>query len=129
MRHPKRKKNSTSTTSNTDETQHNVGNAETLSVKVGDTVACFLEKYADEEPQIGEVLKVYENSDLEVNWYTGSYSDSWAPCKTRHGGSQYNLWTEVIPTNEILCDIKLSRASRLSMDDKRKLKSTYSNIQ
>lgn len=127
MRHPKRKRNSTSATSNTVETRDNEGNAETLSVKVGDIVACFLEKYTDEEPQIGEVLKVCENSDVEVNWYTGSYSDSWAPCKTRHDGSQYNLWTEVIPTSAILCDIKLSRASRLSMDDKRKLKSIYSN--
>ena len=92
-------------------------------------MACFLEKYADEEPQIGEIISVHDDvSELEINWYTGSYNDPWAPCKRKQGASQYSLWMEVIPTNVVLCAIKLSRACRLSIHDKNKLKSMYSNI-
>ena len=91
-------------------------------------MACFLEKYSDEEPQIGEIISVHDNSELKINWYTGSYNDPWEPCKRKQGASHYSLWTEVIPTNVVLCAIKLSRACRLSMQDRNKLKSMYSNI-
>lgn len=97
-------------------------------LQVGTVVACFLDKYKDEEPQLGVITGMHDESFVEVNWMTGSYSEPWAPCKTRKG-RDYVPWLEKIPTNLVLFPITLTRAKRISTIDKDKLKDAYDNIQ
>ena len=40
----------------------------------GDFVAVYLDKYKDEVPQIGKVLREDSSNTIEVEWWTGSYS-------------------------------------------------------
>lgn len=42
--------------------------------KCGDFVAVYLEKYKDEVPQIGKIVKEDSSNSIEVEWWTGSYS-------------------------------------------------------
>ena len=57
-------------------------------------VACFMEKYQDEEPQIAKILKV-NPENVEVHWVQGSHFDPWYPCKVKQGRT-YEPWIEDI---------------------------------
>ena len=84
MRHSKRKHGKETKTT----TESHPGPAISCGepIKNGNLVACFVEKYQDEEPQIAQIKKV--NSDtVEVQWMQGSYSDTWHPCKLKRGKS------------------------------------------
>ena len=106
-------------------TSSNAESIDTLNqqpLQVGNLVACYLEKYKDEEPQIGKILQI-KTETVIVNWMSGSYSDYWYPCKV-----QRQPWTEEIPTSSIICEVTLSRASRLLEPMKRKLKHMYAKM-
>ena len=46
-----------------------------LPPAIGTIVAVFLEKYSDEIPQIGKVLKTDDDdANIEIKWFTGCYS-------------------------------------------------------
>ena len=119
----------------TTEQDKNVDEAETSSntnnqepIKIGNLVACYFNKYSDEEPQIGKITDLLpDNMTVQVNWWKGSYTDTWCPCKIKNGG-KYELWLEEIPISCILYEVHLSRGSRLPETIRRKLKQTYSKI-
>ena len=67
-----------------------------VPIKACNIVACYLEKYQDEEPQITEILDVKLDT-VKVQWMQGSYHDPWCPCKTNKKGSTYEPWVEEIP--------------------------------
>lgn len=95
-------------------------------VTVGTTIACFLPKYSDEEPQLGRVLKVNEgeNHNLEIEWLVGSYSETWRVWKQKKG-REYVTWKEVIPNHAVLFPVTLTRAERLPSSLISKLKCAY----
>ena len=91
-------------------------------LECGKIVACYLDKYREEEPLIGKILE--DNDDmLTVNWMSGSYSDPWHPCKLRG-----ELWTENIPKASVICEVKLTRGSRLVEPVKKRLKRAYGKM-
>ena len=97
-----------------------------VPIKAGNIVACYSEKYQDEEPQIAEILDV-KSDIVKVQWMQGSYHDPWCPCKTKKG-SAYEPWLEEIPRSSILSQVHLSRASRFTGPCKKKLKLSYSKL-
>ena len=95
-------------------------------IKEGNLVACYVEKYEDEEPQIAKILNV-NLEDVEVQWMQGSYFDPWHPCRVKQGRS-YEPWVEDIPRSSILYEVQLSKTSRLSEPLRKKLKLSYSYV-
>ena len=76
-----------------------VVNADTL--EIGMVVACYLSCYTNEEPQIGQVLSLSDNSEsVVIEWMTGTYSEPWTLIKYRHNGA-YTTWKETIPITAI----------------------------
>ena len=137
MRHSKRKIaaiNEQTTEQDEDVEQENI-EAETTGeannqepIKIGNLVACYVNKYSDEEPQIGKITNLLpDNITVQVNWWKGSYADTWCPCKIKKG-RKYELWLEEIPISSILYEVHLSRGSRLPEALRKKLKHTYSKI-
>ena len=46
-------------------------------------VACYVERYDDEEPQIGRIVTLHDRS-VEVEWMIAAYDDRWSVCKQTH---------------------------------------------
>ena len=90
-------------------------------------VACFVQMYEDEEPQIGTVTAPIDNEHVEIEWMVGSYSEPWTVCKRRKGG-RYVPWKELIPLSSILFPVELSRSYRLTPALVKKLKDAYKKI-
>lgn len=92
----------------------------------GTILACYLEEYSDEEPQLGRLTKEYDptSENFEIEWMIGTYSDSWKVWKQKHGRS-YKTWKQVIPLRAVLFPVKLSNAGRLSNSMVVKLKQHY----
>lgn len=95
-------------------------------IKEGSLVACYIEKYQDEEPQIARIINV-KQSEVEVHWMHGSYFDPWYPCKVKWGHS-YKPWIEQIPQSSILYEVQLSNTQRLTEPFRKKLKLSYSKL-
>ena len=95
-------------------------------IKNGNLVACYLDKYQDEEPQIARINKV-KSETVEVQWMQGSYSDTWHPCKVKKGRN-YEPWLEEIPRSAILYQIELTSAMRLAQPLRKKLKLSYGKL-
>ena len=95
-------------------------------IKKGNLVACYLEKYQDEEPQIAQIINVKSDS-VEVHWMHGSYSEPWHPCQVKRGRTS-EPWLEDIPASSILYQVQLSKSNRLSEPLRKKLKSSYSKL-
>ena len=96
-------------------------------VTVGTIVACFLQEYSDEEPQLGRVLKVdeeRENCNYEIEWLVGSYSETWSIWKQKKG-REYVTWKEVIPNHAVLFPVTLTGTERLPSSLVSKLKRAY----
>lgn len=89
-------------------------------------MACYVDKYEDEEPQLAKIVNVKSES-IEVHWMQGSYSDPWHPCK-RKMGRQYEPWIEEIPRSTVLYQVVLTSNSRLTEPMKKKLKLSYSKL-
>ena len=89
-------------------------------------VACYVERYDDEEPQIGTIVALHERS-VEVEWMTGAYDDRWSVCKQTVGRKNVP-WVEKISQNEILCPVQLTFYKRLKKDCITKLRETYEKI-
>ena len=96
------------------------------TLEVGMTLACYLPRYIDEEPQIGKVVSIESNdeSHIEVDWMTGTYSEPWVVCK-RSAGRTCTMWREKIPLNSILFPIELTTTCRISRALKKKLLKAY----
>ena len=94
-----------------------VANNETL--ENGMTVACFLPQYIDEEPQIGRVVTLAD--ELEIEWMRGTYFEPWVLYKTRRG----TTWREQIPLGAVLFPVELSANGRISKRLKVQLKRAY----
>ena len=97
-------------------------------LECGQQVACFLQKYEEEEPQIGTVTAIPAGrKSVEIEWMVGSYSQPWTVYKRREGG-KYVAWKEMIPPSSILFAIDLTRSSRLSPGLVKKLKRAYKEV-
>lgn len=89
-------------------------------VKVGSTVACYLTKYEDEEPQLGVVRSLTDYRTM-IAWMSGDYDDVWSVIKQKNGKE----WTESVPYSSILRVIVLNEDNRLCESDINMLKSDY----
>ena len=91
-------------------------------IRSGTIIACYLDKYHEEEPQLGQVTQDTEaNSDIEVEW--GAYSESWRIWKQREG----ETWMEKVPSASLLFPVVLNSNKRLTTSTINKLKLTYQN--
>ena len=95
------------------------------TIEVGMIVACYMPKYADEEPQLGKLVAVENNSNsVLIEWMTGTYSEPWIIYKYRSGGS-YKTWRDTIPTSSILFPIELTASNRIMSALKLRLQEAY----
>lgn len=105
-----------------------IPSSEAGSVKLNDIIACHLQKYDGEEPQIGRVVALKgEQNRLDVHWMHGSYSDVWTPCQQKRGRVM-EPFIEEISSTDVLYPIELSRSSRIPEPYKKKLKLSYSAL-
>ena len=44
-----------------------------IAIKSGVVIACFVDEYEDEEPQLGRVTEDLGAEDVEVEWMVGAY--------------------------------------------------------
>ena len=108
------------------------GIQETVAVPViknfnsGTIIACFVEEYKDEEPQLGMVTtEVQANSRVvEIEWMFGAYTKSWKVWQEKNG----QTWKEAIPTDCILFSVELDKNNKLSTDSVKKLKLKYNSL-
>jgi len=114
-----RNKTSTTTASSSSAT---FSSQNIASVKTGDIVACYVDQYAEEEPQIATIISMKQNNKLDVHWMHGSYSD---PCKR---GRSMEPWIEEIDTKNLLYPLELTRSCRLPESTRKKLKLSYSQL-
>ena len=86
-------------------------------------VACDIEKYEDEWPQVGKIVSIEEQT-VEVQWYTGTYSSVFKPVMLpvpgRRGDRQ--PWREKVLSAEILFSFSLTRGKKLPKDIAQRLK-------
>ena len=75
------------------------------TIQVGMVVACFVQCYGDEEPQIGKVVALEkETESVVIEWMTGTYSEPWVLYRYRKEG-MYTTWRETIPISSVLYPI------------------------
>ena len=65
VRHSKRKSIQRETNSRTND-DFDKDSPNELPIKVGNLVTCYLDKYKDEEPQIGEIMSVPSNDTIQI---------------------------------------------------------------
>ena len=96
------------------------------NLKSGTVIACFIEEYSDEEPQLGRVAKeLRSNSNVvELEWMIGAYSRPWKLWKEKDG----QTWKEKIPFDCVLFPVELDINNKLSMETVKKLKLVYNNL-
>ena len=88
-------------------------------------MALRLVKYNDEEPQIAKIESLSSETDVVIQWWTGTYHDVWTEWNIRS-----HVVTETVPKNAIIkCGFELSRANRLSRTLIAELKSLYRGIE
>lgn len=111
-------------------------------------MATYVESYADEVPQLGRVLEIFDET-LKLEWLAGCYSGMcvhncgfvdvhvhsvnslgpWKTCKKRVG-KEMVVWEEVVPLSSvILSPILLTKSDRLKGTDVDKLKLKYNQLQ
>ena len=51
----------------------------TLAIESGAIIACYLQQYKEEEPQLGIVTNTpgYNSEEVEVEWMVGAYHEPW----------------------------------------------------
>ena len=92
-------------------------------------VACYMEKYKPEEPQIGKIVAVHESSQtVDVEWMTGAYDDRWSVCKIKVGRKMVP-WVETIHHSLILSPVEFTFYMRLKKNIITKLKEAYRDIE
>ena len=89
----------------------------------GDFVALRLNKYDDEIPQIGRVMKVDE-SDVTIEWWVGIYSSPWI-CWKQRGEPVEETFTK----NAVIYRVKFTKSMRISSELKADLKQIYENTE
>lgn len=62
-----------------------------FAIKSGVVIACFLDEYDNEEPQLGRVMED-PGVNSEVEWMVGAYSKPWKLWKQRKG----QTWKEKV---------------------------------
>ena len=92
-------------------------------ITAGTYVACYLQKYCDEEPQLSKVVCI-DGEQLEVEWLVGSYSEPWTVWKEKRG-REYVTWKELIPMHAVLFPVSLTKTQRLPSSLILKLKTLY----
>ena len=103
-------------------------NETTVPLEPGMTVACYVPDYDDEEPQIGAILSITnETEEVLIEWMTGTYSEPWSICKKK-GKDGYSTWKELIPLSMVLFPIELSASRRIHTTLKKKLQDAYAQI-
>lgn len=93
-------------------------------LSVGTIVACFIPRYSDEEPQLGKVINIGDDENVEVEWMIGSYAEPWRIWKEKKG-KEYVTWKDIIPKDAILFPVALSKTDRLLSSDIARLKIAY----
>ena len=97
-------------------------------LQYGSFVAVFLPKYNDEIPQIGRIVSLpSEGSELDVEWFTGTYSGVWTPCKTRQRG-KYVPWIQTVKRSTILLQFELTKGMRIPKAVRSRLVQAYAHI-
>lgn len=99
------------------------GPAPVDNISPGVMVACFVPKYRDEIPQIGEVLEV-NNESILLHWWDGTYSGHWKALSMRQGRTSAP-WTESVSRSSILCELSLTKSLKLSKTTQEKLHKVY----
>ncbi|XP_071958009.1 uncharacterized protein [Antedon mediterranea] len=74
---------------------------------VGAMVATALRRYPTEWPQIGKIFSI-NNNEVEVVWYTGTYTSRFVLCEK--DGQE---WREIISKEEVISIFNLTPTSRL----------------
>ncbi len=98
------------------------------TIEVGMVVACFLQCYGDEEPQIGKVVALERDlKSVVIEWMTGTYSQPWVLYKYRKQGI-YTTWRETIPITSVLFPLELTTSSRIPSALKLELQNAYEQI-
>jgi len=94
-------------------------------MKSGVILACFIDDYEEEEPQLGMVTEEPTESSeyVEVEWMTGSYNKRWKVWKDRNG-----TWKEKISLRSTFNIISFDSTGKLSTDTVDKLKQTYEKL-
>lgn len=95
-----------------------------VALSVGTIVACFIPRYSDEEPQLGKVISIREEENVEVEWMVGSYSEPWRIWKEKKE-KEYVTWKDIVPKDTVLFPVSLSKTNRLLSSDIAKLKTVY----
>ena len=97
-----------------------------IAIKSGVVIACFLNEYDDEEPQLGRVTEDpgANSGEVEVEWMVGAYSKPWKVWKQRKG----QTWKEKVPLSSVLFPVVLDDTSKLSIGTTNKLKLTYQQL-
>jgi len=98
----------------------------TLAIKSGAIIACYLQKYEQEEPQLGIVTNTPGNNseEVEVEWMVGAYHEPWKLWKQRRG----ETWKERVPISAVLFPVVLSGSSRIPAATIDKLKFAYQQL-
>ena len=88
-------------------------------------VACFIEEYRDEIPQIGKVVEVHDSdSEVKIEWWIGTYTGTWRAL-TKKDGRKTVLWTESVPTASIISEVSFTKSSKLPKAIKEQLQKAY----
>ena len=94
-------------------------------LKAGSIVACFLSEYS-EEPQLGTIVDIPDDTSFEIEWMVGTYSEPWKIWREKKG-KNYVTWNEIIPKESVLFPVLLSKTNRIPTDLISKLKVTYAD--
>ena len=100
------------------------------TIEPGDLVATYLDKYANEWPQIGEVTELLNANQVELQWFTGTVTSKWKKMtigvRGQRGARQD--WRETVDRSSIILPpFKLTAGGKLPLSTVTALKDIYSN--
>ena len=91
-------------------------------------VACYMEKYKEEEPRIGKIVAMHETSqNIDVEWMTGTHDDRWSVCKKTVGQRKVPS-AEEIHESVILFPVEFTFYMQIKKEFIIKVKDAYKNM-
>jgi len=91
-------------------------------------VAVDLEKYRPEKPQIAQVIEC-KGENIEILWYSGTWSTSWRVYKKRQGRNMIEVKETIAKAAVKLFNFTLTNTGKLKQSVKNQLKEIYSSEQ
>ena len=99
------------------------------SVQPGSLVALFVSKYEDEIPQIGQKVSMPSETDVEIEWWVGTYSGPWKKdCIPGHSFYPRNVVSSLPPCAGFF-PVELTKSRRISRSAKDRLVQAYSSLE